>query len=62
MAVVSGYTINHDQYLQFVEKAKADEKSDDEYNYRISIWPDGSVTIDNGDSILIEFSPNGRYT
>ena len=53
MAIVSGYTITKDQY-----EALADLMSDGP-RLRISAWPDHSITVDDGDSIIIEFVEEG---
>ena len=51
MAIVSGYTITKEQYEEFLMW----EGDGSEREYRISCWPDGSVTVDDGDTIIIEF-------
>jgi hypothetical protein len=28
----------------------------EEAEYRISVWPDGSVTVDDGDTVILEFT------
>jgi hypothetical protein len=55
MAVVSGITI--DQW-QMAELAKYISPTD-ELNLRFSLWPDGHITVDDGDTVIIEFEPSG---
>jgi hypothetical protein len=47
MAVVSGYTITPAQAAALVEY--------DGDKLNITEWKDGSITIDNGDEVIIEF-------
>ena len=49
MAIVSGYTVSQEQAKMLVQY--------DGDDLHISQWPDGSVTIDNGDEVIIEFNP-----
>ena len=53
MAIVSGLLITKQQY-----EALAD-LMDAEPNLQISAWPNHSITIDNGDTIFIEFVEEG---
>jgi hypothetical protein len=53
MAIVSGYTITGEQY-----EALADLMTEEPI-LRVSAWPDHSITIDDGDSIIIEFVEEG---
>jgi rubrerythrin len=53
MAIVSGYTITKEQY-----EALADLMTE-RLTLRVSAWPDHSITIDDGDSIVIEFVEEG---
>jgi hypothetical protein len=52
MAIVSGYEITEEQ-------ARALLKYDGD-DLCISRWPDGNVTIDNGDEVIIEFYLESR--
>ena len=53
MAIVSGISITKEQY-----EALADLMSE-EMELRVSAWPDHSITIDDGDTVFIEFVEEG---
>jgi len=52
MAIVSGYTITKQQYEELAGWTGEE--------LGIDYWPDGSITVSNGDTIIIEFYPEER--
>ena len=53
MAIVSGYTITREQFEELADLM------DNAPNLQVSAWPDHTITIDNGDTIFIEFVEEG---
>jgi len=53
MAIVSGYTITKGQYEELADLMTERPR------LRVSAWPDHSITIDDGDTIIIEFVEEG---
>lgn len=55
MAVVSGVTITDEQYDELADY------STEEMTLRISYWPNGEITVDNGDTVIISLETAGPH-